>query len=162
MQALHKYWKTIRQLCGTIYWRELILCSPAILIVLAFSSHFSYIHAVIMIGAAFSVGFGASRSFQGYRWGAVSISTIGMALSAIMGSLFGHEGLYLYLIIAILTTGCAIFISYNNDLWWISLQIVIAFLSGKLLPRKSKQCTSKRRIYLAWWWLTIIRNDVKC
>lgn len=125
---------SFRQLCGTIYWRELILCSPAILLVLAISTDFNYIHAVIMVGAAFSVGFGASRSFHGHRWGAVTASTLGMAIAAVVGSLFGHEGIWLYFAIALLAAGCAILTSYNNDLWWITLQIVVAFLIASYYP----------------------------
>ncbi|TCJ98429.1 fusaric acid resistance family protein [Volucribacter psittacicida] len=134
MSILSQKYQSFRQLCGTIYWRELILCSPAILLVLAISTDFSYIHAVIMVGAAFSVGFGASRSFYGHRWGALTASAVGMAVAAVAGSLFGHEGLWLYLAIALLSAGCAILTSYNNDLWWITLQIVVAFLVASYYP----------------------------
>lgn len=127
-------YQSFRQLCGSIYWRELILCSPAILLVLALSTDFSYIHAVIMVGAAFSVGFGASRSFRGHRWGAVVASTFGMAMTAVAGSVFGHEGIWLYFAIGLLSASCAILTSYNNDLWWISLQIVVAFLVASYYP----------------------------
>lgn len=136
--GLSQKYQLFRQLCGNIYWRELALCSPGILLVLIFSNAFSYAHSVIMVGAAFSVGFGASRSFQGYRWGAVTASAFGMAIMATVGSLFGYNGIELYFVIALLSASCAIFTSYNNDLWWISLQIVVAFLVASYYPEDLK------------------------
>lgn len=132
---LQRQYQSIRQLCGSIYWRELALCSPAMLLVLLIGSQVDYLHAVIMIGAAFSVGFGASRGLQGYRWGAVIVSTFGMSIAAVVGSIGGQEHISFYLMLVCLSASCAILTSYNSDLWWVSIQIVVAFLVASYYPQ---------------------------
>ncbi|MDG2949048.1 hypothetical protein [Exercitatus varius] len=47
--------------------------APAIIIVLALSLDMDPTDSVVVAGAAFSVGFGASRTFGGYRWGAAIV-----------------------------------------------------------------------------------------
>lgn len=135
LKDIYQRCRQLYALCGEIYWRESILCSPAMLLVLFLSFNFEPMHAVAMVGAAFSVGFGASRTLQGYRWGAVVASVLGMALAAFAGSILGSEGVWLYVMVAILASCCAILTIYNNDLWWVSLQIVIAFLVASYYPQ---------------------------
>lgn len=132
MQA---YWQRIKKFCGEIYWRETVLCAPAIIIVLALSLDMDPTDSVVVVGAAFSVGFGASRTFGGYRWGAVIAATAGMALAAFSGSLASEHAYWSFPVIAALTAVCAALTAYDNNLWWISLQVVIAFLVAGYYPR---------------------------
>ena len=125
---LHIWFKRLQQSCGTIYWRQAVLSAPAILIVLAVSLKLKPIIAVIMVSAAFSVGFGAARTLTGRRWGAMGMATLGMALAAFGGSLIGIHPPAALAVAALLAAGCAALSSYNNDWWWVALQIVIAFL----------------------------------
>ncbi|WP_040975558.1 FUSC family protein [Necropsobacter massiliensis] len=129
------YANKLKNFCGEIYWRETVLCAPAIIIVLAFSLDLDPTSAVVVVGAAFSVGFGASRTFAGYRWGAVIAATLGMALAAFVGSLASEHSIWLLPITALLTAVCALLTGYDNNLWWISLQIVVAFLVASYYPQ---------------------------
>lgn len=131
---LHIWFKRLQQSCGTIYWRQAVLSAPAILIVLAVSLKLKPIIAVIMVSAAFSVGFGAARTLTGRRWGAMGMATLGMALAAFGGSLIGIHPPTALAVAALLAAGCAALSSYNNDWWWVALQIVIAFLVAGYYP----------------------------
>ena len=131
---LHIWFKRLQQSCGTIYWRQAVLSAPAILIVLAVSLKLKPFIAVIMVSAAFSVGFGAARTLTGRRWGAMGMATLGMALAAFGGSLIGIHPPTALAMAALLAAGCAALSSYNNDWWWVALQIVIAFLVAGYYP----------------------------
>ena len=130
----HVWLKRLQQSCGTIYWRQAVLSAPAILIVLAVSLKLDPIIAVIMVGAAFSVGFGAARTLIGRRWGAMAVATLGMALAAFGGSLIGLHPSATLATATLLAAACAALSSYNNDWWWVALQIVIAFLVAGYYP----------------------------
>ncbi|PJG84296.1 FUSC family protein [Conservatibacter flavescens] len=132
---LNLCFKRWQSFVGVIYWREFLLCSPAILLVIVVSLDIDPLVAVIMVGAAFTVGFGASRTLGPYRWGAVAIATVGMSISAFLGSLVGHEAWLLLILVGILAACCAYLTSRNNDLWWVSLQVVVAFLVASYYPR---------------------------
>ena len=131
---LHVWFKRLQQSCGTIYWRQALLSAPAILIVMAVGLKLDPVIAVIMVGAAFSVGFGAARTLTGRRWGAMGMATLGMALAAFGGSLIGIHPPAALAVAALLAAGCAALSSYNNDWWWVALQIVIAFLVAGYYP----------------------------
>ncbi|TDQ57929.1 fusaric acid resistance family protein [Mesocricetibacter intestinalis] len=129
----------LKTFVGEIYWREILLCTPAIMLVLAFSLDIDPLAAVIMVGAAFSVGFGASRTLGKYRWGAVALAALGMACSAVLGSLLGGHSLLLFGGIALLSAACAYLSGRNNDFWWVSLQIAVAFLVASYYPGGTEQ-----------------------
>ncbi|TNG88480.1 FUSC family protein [Testudinibacter aquarius] len=124
----------LRQWCGDIYWREAILCVPAIIVVLAFSSLLNPIMAVVMISTAFSVGLGASHTLCSMRWGAMIVAVAGMALAAFAGSLLGFYPSVVIVITALLAAACAAIASYDNNWWWVMLQIIIAFLVASYFP----------------------------
>ena len=145
MQA---YWQQINKFCGDIYWREKVLSTPAIIIVLALSLDMDPTDSVVVVGAAFSVGFGASRTFGGYRWGAVIAATAGMALAAFSGSLASEHSAWLLPVIAILTAICAFLTGYDNNLWWISLQVVIAFLVASYYPQSLERALFRAELVL--------------
>lgn len=128
-------WEKIKAFAGNIYWREITLCAPALFFVLAFSLALPEVSAVVVVGAAFSVGFGASRRWGKHRWGVTLMATAGMSVAAFVGTLMSNDPMILFPAIAILAGLCALLTTYDNNLWWISLQIVIAFLVASYYPR---------------------------
>ncbi|UOO82967.1 FUSC family protein [Uruburuella testudinis] len=124
----------LKKSCGTIYWRQAVLSAPAILIVMALSMKLNPVMAVVVVGAAFSAGFGAARSIGKHRWRVMGQATLGMALAAFAGSLAGSEPAVALAAAALLAAVCAALSSYNNNWWWIMLQIVIAFLVAAYYP----------------------------
>ncbi|MCP1771261.1 hypothetical protein J2T38_000050 [Neisseria perflava] len=105
------------------------------MLVIALSLELNTVVAVIMVGAALSVGFGVSRTLGRYRWGAVAIATLGMAAAAVLGSLVGNRLEQLFPLLALLSGGCAYLTSKNSDMWWVSLQTVVAFLVASHYPK---------------------------
>ena len=144
------------QWCGQIYWREAILCVPAIVVVLALSSILTPVAAVIMLSAAFSIGFGASRALAGHRWGAMGAAVIGMALAAFIGSLVGNYPWLMIALIALLAAICAALASYNNDWWWVMLQIIVAFMVAGYYPNKIEHAALRSGLVLSGGSLQII------
>jgi hypothetical protein len=112
-----------------LYWREASLCAPAMpLILLAGVEGRQLAYAAVASGAAFCVGFGAARDLRGRRWGAMVAATLGTSLAAFLGCWAGQEPLILGALAAALAVGCAILALVDEDLWWVSLQAVIALL----------------------------------
>lgn len=92
------------------------------------------LHVAIAVGAAFSVGFGASRELAGWRWGAMAAAALGMALAGFSGTLAGAMFGLLVAASAVLAALCAVLALKDEDWWWISLQIAIAFLVAGYFP----------------------------
>ncbi|MDO5639681.1 MAG: FUSC family protein [Neisseria sp.] len=124
----------LKKNCGNIYWRQAVLSAPAILIVMALSMKLDPVVAVIVVSAAFSVGFGAARSMGAHRWRAMALATLGMAAAAFAGSLAGMMPVLSLALAALLAAGCAALSSRNNNGWWLMLQVVIAFLVAAYYP----------------------------
>jgi hypothetical protein len=117
------------------YWREAGLCAPAIpLLLLAGVWTHQLAYAAVATGAAFSVGFGAARDLRGRRWGAMIAATAGVTAAAFIGCLAGQWLPALIGLAAIAAMGCALLALVDEDLWWISLQMVIALLVGGFYP----------------------------
>lgn len=111
------------------------MCVPALpLLILLGVGLGQTVYAAIAAGAAYSVGFGAARELRGRRWGAMVGATAGMALAALIGSLTG-SWLPLYVpIVALAAAGCAGLALYDENLWWVMLQLVIALLVAGYYP----------------------------
>lgn len=111
------------------YGRSAALCLPAMPLLLAAglaSGHEAL--AAVAAGAAFSVGFGASRGLRGRRWGAMAAAVLGITLAAFVGSLAGGS-MALYVLLAALTAGgCAALATSDDDLWWVMLQVAITLI----------------------------------
>ncbi len=113
------------------YGREAALCVPAIplLLIIGAATH-NIAYAAVSAGAAFSVGFGAARDLRGRRWAAMIGATIGITLMAFIGVLAGQSEPVLLVVAAVAAAGCAVLALIDEDIWWISLQMVIALFVG--------------------------------
>ncbi len=111
------------------HWREAALCAPAMpLLILVGIESGHPIEGATAAGAALAVGFGAARELKGRRWGAMIAAMVGMAIAAFAGCLLG-QSLPLFVLVAGMAAAiCAAFALYDEDLWWVILQIVIAYL----------------------------------
>lgn len=111
-----------------VFWREAALCAPAMpLLLLAglFSGRMSA--GAIAAGAAFLTGFGAARNLRGRRWAAMILAAVGATIAAFVGSLAGQWTPALLSVSAVISAGCAALGLIDEDLWWVSLQVVIVF-----------------------------------
>lgn len=118
-----------------IYWREAALCAPAMPLLLLVGVEAGKLpYAAVASGAAFCVGFGASRDLGGRRWGAMIAAALGTTLAGFVGCLAGQQPLALMLVAATAAVGCAVLALVHEDLWWISLQMVIALLVAGFYP----------------------------
>lgn len=118
-----------RDLVTPFRWRQALNCAPAIALLLLGGLWLGQpLNAAIAAGAAFSVGFGAYRRVGQRTWLAMSIAAVAMSVSAFCGSLIGHHALAFALVSAALAAGVAWLALYEENIWWISLETVIAFL----------------------------------
>jgi len=114
-----------------VYWREAALCAPAMpLLLLAGVASGRLAYAAVAAGAAFSVGFGAARDLRGRRWGAMIAANAGTTLAAFVGCLAGQWTPVLVVAAVAAAVVCAVLALVDEDLWWITLQMVIALLVG--------------------------------
>jgi len=112
-----------------VYWREAALCAPALpLLLLIGLSTGQIAYGAVAAGAAFSVGFGAARDLRGRRWGAMLAAVVGTTATAFIGCLAGQWEIVLLPVAALAAAACAALALYDEDLWWVSLQMVIALL----------------------------------
>ena len=117
------------------HWQQLILCLPAIPLVLLGGALLGQnLPAAIAAGAAISVGFGASRALYGRRWGAMAAATGSMAVAAFVGSFAGATPWVLLTCAGLAAAVCAILALIDDDLWWVALQAVIALLVAGNYP----------------------------
>lgn len=117
------------------HWRLGLVGIPGVALVLVLGRLITDpLHAAIAAGAAFSVGFGLSRDLLGRRWGAMVAAMSGMAAAGALGTLAGSWLPILALSSAALAALCALFALVNEDLWWVTLQIVIAFMMAGYFP----------------------------
>ncbi len=133
-----------------VYWREAALCAPAtplILIVGVATHHLAY--AAVATGAAFTVGFGAARDLRGWRWAAMIAAAFGAALAAFVGCLAGQWAPALYAASGLAAMGCAYLALVDEDLWWITLQMVIALTIAGAFPGSPSAALGRAAIVLA-------------
>ena len=111
-----------------VYWREAALCAPAMPLLLLAGLVSGHLQAgAIAAGAAFLVGFGAARNLRGRRWAAMILAAVGATLAALVGSLAGQWTPALLAVSAVTSAGVAALGLIDEDLWWVALQVVIAF-----------------------------------
>lgn len=123
------------KLVRPFHWRLGLVGIPGVAIVLVVGRLITDpLHAAIAAGAAFSVGFGLSRDLFGCRWGAMAAAMFGMATAGALGTLAGSSFVILALVSAALAALCALFALADEDLWWVTLQIVIAFMMAGYFP----------------------------
>jgi hypothetical protein len=125
----------IRGQTRPFHWREASFCAPALPILLGlglWSGHL--LPSVIAAGAAFSVGFGASRELRGRRLTAMIVAALGMSVAAFIGSLAGQSLPVLIVLAGMAGASCAALALFDEDMWWISLQVVIAMLVASHYP----------------------------
>ncbi|WP_026791558.1 FUSC family protein [Pleomorphomonas oryzae] len=117
------------------HWRLGLVGIPGVAIVLLAGRLITDpLHAAIAAGAAFSVGFGLSRDLLGQRWGAMAAAMTGMALAGALGTVAGAWFPILAIVSAGLAALCAVFALSNEDFWWVTLQVVIAFMMAGYFP----------------------------
>ncbi len=110
------------------HWREAGLCLPAMPLLIIAGQALGYpIQAATAAGAAFAVAFGAARELRGRRWAAMLSATVGMALAALLGTLLGQNDAAFIVAAAGSAAACAALALYDEDLWWVALQVVITF-----------------------------------
>lgn len=111
-----------------VYWREAMLCAWAMPLLLLAGLLGGQLRAgAIAAGAAYLVGFGAARNLRGRRWAAMILAAAGATLAAFVGSLTGQQPPALLAVSAVISAGCAALGLVDEDLWWVSLQVVIVF-----------------------------------
>jgi hypothetical protein len=118
-----------------VYWREAALCAPALPLCLVVGLATGQVaYGAVAAGAAFCVGFGAARDLRGRRWGAMLAAVAGTTATAFIGCLAGQSVGVLLAVAALFAAGCAVLALYDEDLWWVSLQMVIALLVAGHYP----------------------------
>ena len=116
-------------------WRQAVICAPAIPLLIAAGAALGQpVFGAVAAGAAFSVGFGASRTLGGRRWGAMAAAAAGVTLACFLGCFLGQWPAAFLAAAAVAAAACAALALYDEDLWWVTLQIVIALLVGGYYP----------------------------
>jgi hypothetical protein len=117
------------------HWREAGLCVPAmpVLLIAGLLLH-QAVYGAVAAGAAFAVGFGAARDLRGWRWAAMGAATAGIALATFVGCTLGQWTPVLVVAASVAAAGCAAFALFDEDFWWVTLQVVIAMLVASYYP----------------------------
>lgn len=127
--------KRLSELLTPRHWRLAVVGVPGIALILFVGRQITDpYHAAVAAGAAFSVGFGLSRDLLGMRWGAMAAAMLGMSVSGALGTLVGQWFPVSALLSALLAAVCAALALRNEDLWWVTLQLVIAFMMAGYFP----------------------------
>jgi fusaric acid resistance family protein len=109
-----------------------VLCLPAIAVLLVAgiaSGHAG--GAVVAASGAISVGFGAFQRFTRSKSAPMLLAALGMAISAVCGSLLGEHWHALVMAAAVWAGVCAWALAFGMGPWWIALQWAIAlFVAG--------------------------------
>ncbi len=121
-------WRKAASHLAPLHWREAALCVPAMPILILLGREFGWsAGGAVAAGSAFAVGFGATRELRGRRWAAMIGALTGMTIAAFVGTLLGQHSLLFLLVAAGAASGCAALALYDEDLWWVVLQIVIVY-----------------------------------
>ncbi len=106
-------------------------------------------YGAVAAGAAFAVGFGAARDLHGRRWAAMAAATAGIGLASFVGCTLGREPAALVIAAAVAAAGCAALALFDEDLWWVALQIVIALLVASYYPSAAPAALERATAVLA-------------
>lgn len=104
------------------------------LILLAGVATHEIAYAAVASGAALCVGFGAARDLRGRRWDAMIAAAAGTSLTAFLGCFGGQWPPLAMALAAVAAMSCAVMALVDEDLWWVSLQMVIALLVASYYP----------------------------
>lgn len=116
-------------------WREALASAPMIALILGIGFVLDVpLPAVVAAGAAFSVGFGALRAAGRRCWQIMFGTAAGLVLAAFAGSLAGHSLIATLLGAAALAAICGGLALYQQDWWWLVLQVTIAFVVASYYP----------------------------
>ncbi|WP_213880902.1 FUSC family protein [Pseudomonas sp. dw_358] len=116
-------------------WLLALACMPALLLILLFGFVTDHLApCLIMLGGAFTVGFGAFKKFSDYPLAPMLIVAVGMVASAWLGSLVGNHLYWLLPVAAMLAALCAWMAEVEDALWWIVLQWSITLFVAAAYP----------------------------
>jgi uncharacterized membrane protein YccC len=112
-----------------------LLCLPAIALSLAAGILLGQpAGGMVAAGGALSVGFGAFQQLSALRALPMILAAIGMAVSALVGSVLGAHALPFALLLALWAGFCGLATTLGAGAWWIVLQWVIAMLVAGSRP----------------------------
>jgi uncharacterized membrane protein YccC len=127
-------------LSSPLHWsaegpRTALLCLPAVALTLGFGLGFGQPAAgMVAASGALSVGFGAYQQLSSMRALPMILAALGMALSALAGSVLGDHPLAFAAMLALWAGFCGLVTSLGAGAWWTVLQWVIALLVASSRP----------------------------
>lgn len=131
-------------------WALALACLPALAAILLGSLLTdAWLPGVVALGGAFTVGFGAYKSFAAEPLAPMLVAALGMAGSAVVGSLLGHQLPALVLAGALWAACCAWLFAVGNGPWWITQQWTVALLVAGGFPGDLHQALSRGGLVLA-------------
>ncbi len=121
-------------------WALALACLPALAaILLAGWWTGAWLPCVVALGGAYTVGFGAYKSFAAEPLAPMLVAALGMAFSAVVGSLLGHQLPALVMAGALWAACCAWLFAVGNGPWWITQQWTVALLVAGGFPGDLQQ-----------------------
>lgn len=121
-------------------WTLALACLPALAAILLLGLLTqAWLPCVVALGGAYTVGFGAYKSFADEPLAPMLVAALGMAFSAVVGSLLGHYLPALVLAGALWAACCAWLFAVGNGPWWITQQWTVALLVAGGFPGDGQQ-----------------------
>ncbi|APQ10809.1 FUSC family protein [Pseudomonas oryzihabitans] len=131
-------------------WALALVCLPALAtILLTGLLTGAWLACVVALGGAYTVGFGAYKSFAAEPLAPMLVAVLGMAFSAAVGSLLGHYPPALVLAGALWAACCAWLFAVGNGPWWITQQWTVALLVAGGFPGDLHQALLRSGLVLA-------------
>lgn len=116
-------------------WRGAVVAMPALsLLLLAGVLSQAHVAASIAAGAAFAVGFGATKRVRHRNLDAMLLTGAGMTMASILGTLAGRDPSLELVVTMLMGALCGALIRWDAALWWVWLQVIIAFLLAATYP----------------------------
>lgn len=116
-------------------WRGAVVAMPALfLLLLAGVLSQAHVAASIAAGAAFAVGFGATKRVRHRNLDAMLLTGMGMAIVSFLGTLAGQDPIIELAVTMMMGGLCGALIRWDIALWWVWLQVIIAFLLAAHYP----------------------------
>jgi hypothetical protein len=131
---------TFRSQLTTFTWRKseplhALLCLPGIALPLLIGLHFGYNGtAVLMAGGAQTVGFGSYQQRLFHRSGAMSLSTFGIAISALVGALCRDSTVALLLAMVVWAFVYGMSNSISTAASWVGQQCCVFLIISSAAP----------------------------
>ncbi len=116
-------------------WRGALVAMPAFfLLLLVGVLTQNRVPASIAAGAAFAVGFGATKRVRHRNLDAMLLTGAGMTIVSILGTLAGRDPVIELVVTMSMGGLCGALIRWDSALWWVWLQVIIAFLIAANYP----------------------------